>query len=79
MCTYCENSSVNIIPYCEYVFLCDIIAIRLFDVIRCDRNEGEAKCMQNTLFTSAVTGDEKLRTDVIAIVQNEITVVDAET
>ena len=34
---------------------------------------------QNALFTSAVTGDEKLRTDVIAIVQNEITVVDAET
>ena len=35
--------------------------------------------MQNALFTSAVTGDEKLRTDVIAIVQNEIKVVDAET
>ena len=34
--------------------------------------------MQNTLFTSAVTGDEKLRTDVIAIVQNEITVVDEQ-
>ena len=32
--------------------------------------------MQNTLFTSAVTGEENLRTDVIAIVQNEITVVD---
>ena len=26
-----------------------------------------------------LTGEEKLRTDVIAIVQNEITVVDAET
>ena len=35
--------------------------------------------MQNTLFTSAVTGEEKLRTDVIAIVQNEITVVDEHT
>ena len=35
--------------------------------------------MQNTLFTSAVTGDEKLRTDVITIVQNEITVVDEHT
>ena len=35
--------------------------------------------MQNTLFTSAGTGDEKLRTDVIAIVQNEITVVDEHT
>ena len=35
--------------------------------------------MQNTLFTLAVTGDEKLRTDVIAIVQNEITVVDEHT
>ena len=35
--------------------------------------------MQNTLFTSAGTGDEKLRPDVIAIVQNEITVVDERT
>lgn len=61
------------------MFSYDIIAIRIIDVIRCDRNEGEAKCMQNTLFTSAVTGDEKLRTDVIAIVQNEITVVDEHT
>ena len=51
----------------------------MLDVIRCDRNEGEAKCMQNTLFTSAVTGEKKLRPDVIAIVQNEITVVDERT
>ena len=58
------------------MFLYDIIAIRILDVIRCDRNEGEAKCMQNPLFTSAVTGDEKLRPDVIEMVQNEITVVD---
>ena len=61
------------------MFSYDIIAIRIIDVIRCDRNEGEAKCMQNALFTSAVTGDEKLRTDVSAIVQNEITVVDEHT
>ena len=61
------------------MFLYDIIAIRIIDVIHCGRNEGEAKCMQNTLFTSAVTGNEKLRTDVIAIVQNEIMVVDENT
>ena len=35
--------------------------------------------MQNPLFTSAVTGEKKLRPDVIAIVQNEITVVDDHT
>ena len=50
--------------------------MRILDVIRCDRNEGEEKRVQNTLFISAVTGEKKLRPDVIAIVQNEITVVD---
>ena len=30
------------------MFSYDIIAIRIIDVTRCDRNEGEAKCMQSS-------------------------------